>query len=254
MSQFSTPAILLRRISHGDHDLILTFLTLEKGKIAAIAKHAKKSVKRFAGVLEPFSLMDLVCSKGRGELLVLQEATLIHPHDRIRCNMHKTAYANYWSEIMHIFMEEGRPQNSLYELLKCVLSALDSERMTPEVLSLFFQMRFLSLAGLSPELAECCTCRQPLEHTCGNRLTPRFNQGSLVCETCLPWNARHMSLTKGTVKKLKWINSADMRKAERIRFSPQAIQEGLAFLEMFVAFQLGREPRSLGVLREIRKK
>lgn len=54
MSTFSTSAILLRRSSYGDYDLIVTLLSLEKGKITVIAKNAKKSRKRFPGMLELF--------------------------------------------------------------------------------------------------------------------------------------------------------------------------------------------------------
>jgi DNA repair protein RecO (recombination protein O) len=54
MSILATPAVLLRRVDYGDFDLILTLFTESTGKIAVIAKHAKKSKKRFAGVLELF--------------------------------------------------------------------------------------------------------------------------------------------------------------------------------------------------------
>ncbi|MDH3827134.1 MAG: recombination protein O N-terminal domain-containing protein, partial [Desulfobacterales bacterium] len=64
MPVFSTPAILLRRLDYGDFDLILTFLSLHRGKISLIAKSAKKSKKRFAGILELFSLMETVASLG----------------------------------------------------------------------------------------------------------------------------------------------------------------------------------------------
>ena len=66
MSVFSTPAILLRRLEYGDFDLILTFMSLERGKISLIAKSAKKSKKRFAGILELFSLIEAVASTGKG--------------------------------------------------------------------------------------------------------------------------------------------------------------------------------------------
>ena len=75
MPVFTTPAILLRRIDYGDFDLILTFLSLKRGKISLIAKSAKKSKKRFAGILELFSHMEVVASTGKGRgLPVLQEA------------------------------------------------------------------------------------------------------------------------------------------------------------------------------------
>ena len=54
MTSLSTPAILLRRIEFGDYDLIVTLFTLAQGKTSAIAKSAKKSVKRFPGCWSPF--------------------------------------------------------------------------------------------------------------------------------------------------------------------------------------------------------
>ena len=43
-----------------------------------------------------------------------------------------------------------------------------------------------------------------------------------------------------------------LAQAERVRFTPQAQREGLALLEAFVPFHLGKEPRSLHFLRQIR--
>ncbi|MGD9260057.1 MAG: recombination protein O N-terminal domain-containing protein, partial [Desulfobacterales bacterium] len=75
MPAFSTPAVLLRRLDYGDFDLITTFFTLEKGKVTLIAKSAKKSTKRFSGILELFSVLEIVGSTGKGKgLPVLQEA------------------------------------------------------------------------------------------------------------------------------------------------------------------------------------
>ncbi|RPJ79366.1 MAG: DNA repair protein RecO, partial [Deltaproteobacteria bacterium] len=65
MSDFSTRAIILRRIDHGDYDLIVTLMTKEYGKLSLIAKNAKKSIKRFSGVLELFSALDITGKKGR---------------------------------------------------------------------------------------------------------------------------------------------------------------------------------------------
>jgi len=60
MPILSTPAILLRRIDYGDYDLIITLLTFDAGKISVIAKSAKKSIKRFSGVLELFSVLNVI--------------------------------------------------------------------------------------------------------------------------------------------------------------------------------------------------
>jgi len=44
-----------------------------------------------------------------------------------------------------------------------------------------------------------------------------------------------------------------LSRAARMKFSPAAILESLDFLERFVPYHLGRQPRSLKVLRQLRK-
>ena len=47
IQDFSTNAILLKKIEFGDHDFIISFLTKSHGKISVIAKNAKKSIRTF---------------------------------------------------------------------------------------------------------------------------------------------------------------------------------------------------------------
>ena len=98
MPVFSSPAILLRRLDYGDFDVIITFFTLKRGKLSLIAKSAKKSTKRFAGILELFSVLEVTAGTDRGKgLSVLLEAVLKHPFSAIRADFRKTAYASYWA-------------------------------------------------------------------------------------------------------------------------------------------------------------
>lgn len=252
MSDFSTHAILLRRIDHGDYDLIVTLMTKEYGKLSLIAKNAKKSIKRFSGVLELFSALDLVGKKGRGKLPVLMEASLVHPYTGIRSDILKTAYASYFAEVVNIWVEEGKPQKNLYLLLEYVFHLLDQNILSGEELSILFQMRFLSLSGLSPNLMECGKCKTVLAQFDDNRIYADFPKGGILCRKCASNRQEHRQLSAGTVKQLLWVNSGDLKKAERIRFTPRAVMEGLDFLEKFVLFQMGRESNSLKFLRNIR--
>ena len=45
---------LLRSVEYGEADRIVTFLTLEFGKVGMFAKGARRSRRRFGGALEPF--------------------------------------------------------------------------------------------------------------------------------------------------------------------------------------------------------
>ena len=253
MSQFSSPAILIRRLDYGDYDLIITFLTQTQGKITTIAKSAKRSTKRFAGVLELFSLLDIVVSGKRGKgLPVLTEASLSQPLSNIRSNINKTAYASYWAELVNDTLEDNRPQTAVFQLLTYVLKAMDANQMPDEVLSILYQMRLLTLSGLCPNLSYCCTCHSDMAEAGHHKINVDLAKGGLVCESCSPYASGHQCLSKGTIKQLQWLNTCDLEKASRMRFSESAMQEGLKFLEAFVPYHLGREPKSLKFLHRLR--
>lgn len=254
MSSFSTPAIVLRRIDYGEYDVILTLFTLKNGKISVIAKSAKKSKKRFAGILELFSILDVVCSVGRRKgLPVLQEATLKYPFFDIRSSTIKTAYASYWAELINEWMESGQKQIELYQLFQYVLRELDACRVSEAALSILFQVKFMTLSGLSPNLRQCCVCGIEIENIKETRVKFDFAKGGILCNGCTSKTLQKTFLSKGIIKQLLWIEKGDLVKAERVRFTLDALREGLEFLETFVPYHVGKEPRSLKFIQQIRK-
>ncbi len=249
MSQFSTTAILLRRTDYGDYDLILSLFSLDRGKLSLIAKSAKKSSRRFPGVLELFSEMDLVGSSGRGRgLAVLQEAALKQPFAGIRSSPLRVAYASYWVELVHDWMEEGVEHPDLCH----VLGELDRGGAPEAALSIVFQVRFLRISGHDPNLGCCVHCRREVDCIPTGRLGVDVAKGGIACSSCLPGFPEAGHLSKGTAKQLLWVSNGDLGRTARMKFSAEATAEALRFLERFVPHHLGREPRSLKVLRQLR--
>jgi len=253
MLSFSTPAIVLRHIDFGDYDLIINLFTLNKGKISVIAKSAKKSVKRFSGALEPFSILEVVCSSGRGKgLPILQEATLKQSFLKIRADIVKIAYASYWAELIKRWMEEGKKQIQIYQLFEYVLEGLDIGYTSREALSIIFQIRFIALCGFCPDLTRCGNCRIEVENIKKGKIAFNIIKGCLICDICCSTTLDTISLSKGTIKQLLWVERGNLQKAGRIRFGKTALGEGLKFLEVFVPYHLGLKLRSLAFLSQIR--
>ena len=245
--------MMLRRIDYGDSDLIITFFTLERGKISVIAKAAKKSKKRFAGLLELFSVLQLVYSSGRGKgLPVLQEAALEKSFPGIRGNVEKTAYASYWAELINAWLEENDSQLPLYHLFEYALQALDTGVMPASGVSLIFQMRFMAMSGLGPNLSRCLGCNKTLEEMGPSPWFFVLPKGGIACSRCSCGGDKAIRLSKGTVKQLVWAAAGDLDKAGRIRFCSRAVTEGIQFMETFVPYYLGKTPRSLKFLQQIR--
>ena len=80
----------------------------------------------------------------------------------------------------------------------------------------------------------------------------QFMKGRIICKKCRTSSASGTLLGKGTIKQLLWVESGDLAKAIRIKFSKSALIEGTEFLEEFVCYHLGKQPRSLKFLRQIR--
>ncbi|MBL0700738.1 MAG: DNA repair protein RecO [Desulfosarcina sp.] len=253
MPILTTPAILLRRVDFGDYDLIITFFSLKKGKISLIAKSAKKSVKRFGGLLELFSLLDIVWSSGRKKgLPVLQEASLIKPFSEIRKDIKKTAYASYWAELINKWIEEGTVQKEIFFLFQYVLCELDAGIIPDAALSILFQLRFMLISGLLPNLSRCSICNTGIDQTKENEFTCDLASGGILCGRCGRTAGKNLRLARGTIKQLLWMEHKDLATAARIRIASGSMKEGLLFLESFVQYHIGKELKSLNFLKQIR--
>jgi DNA repair protein RecO (recombination protein O) len=255
MSRYATSAIVLRRREYSDFDLILTVLSYDHGKLTLIAKSAKKSTKRFPGILEPFNQLQITYRPGRRKgMAILEEAALRQPFGNIRSDFTKTAYASYWVECIAMWLEEGQLRADLYQLLSFVLGELAKTNFPAEALSVLFQMRFVGQEGLRPVLARCSCCQTDILAMSQQYFCIDLNKGGVVCDQCPPDSQRHLRLSKGTLKQLEWIAGGELTKALRARFTSRAIVEATAFLESFVPYHIGRRPKSLKILQQIRKK
>lgn len=254
---FSSQAILLRRVEYGDYDYILTFMTPAHGKISALAKNARKSVKRFSGVLELFYSLNIVIRQGR-KISFLEEASIEDPFQGFRKDIIKTAYASFWSEVIVQWLEEDVVQEKVYTILEQALTELDAGKRRPEEISILFQMKFLEIVGFAPVLKKCGDCETDIEDIGSGRLMFDIQNGWLLCENC--WRllektrpVKLVPLANGTVKQLLWLQEHNEEQVNRIKISGNAIGEGLRFLEHFLPFHLEKDLRSLQFLKKIRK-
>lgn len=245
---------MLRRIPYGDYDLIVTLFTPDHGKISVFAKSAKRDARRFSGALEPFSVLKAVLRTGRGKLPALEETVLVDPLATLRADIRKTAYASYWSELVGVGSEEGAPLPGGYLLLHEALTALDRDRIEKTALNVLFQLKFARLSGFFPGLSHCHSCKTLLDAVAPHDVAVDIASGGMICGDCISRVSRPHRLSKGTIKALLWLETADIQKASRIRFTRESLEECVRFLEAFIPHHLGHRPRSLAFLKHIRSR
>ncbi len=144
---------------------MLHLYTADAGRVGAVAKGVRKTKSRMGGRLEPFSHVELVLHRGRGELATVTGASLVQSHDRIRANSYRLAVGTIGLEAtLRLFTEEERNERAFLALTR-FLDALDQALPTvpprPAIfdpLILSFQLKLLWISGYLPHLGGCVEC------------------------------------------------------------------------------------------------
>jgi DNA repair protein RecO (recombination protein O) len=157
---YKAQAVVLKRISFGETDRILTLFTLEHGKLSAIAKGARRSVSRIAAATEPLTHSRMLLAMGQN-LDVLTQGEVKEAFHDIRCDLTKIAYASYFTEFVIASVEERQPNPELFHLLLSALYMLQRTEM-PDLVARLFELQALRILGYEPELRQCVRDRAPL--------------------------------------------------------------------------------------------
>jgi DNA repair protein RecO (recombination protein O) len=175
-----TEAIVLRSIRYGEADRILHLYTPQHGRIAAIAKGARRARSRFGARLEPFLHVRLVLREGRGELYSVTGADTVAAHAGVRdYAVTLDAAARACDAVARMF-ETDDPHPEVFALLANELSLLDADPVngTPAN-GLAFRLKLLLAAGIVPQLAACAACGEH-EHLRSFSAAA----GGVVCSSC----------------------------------------------------------------------
>lgn len=144
-----TPAVILHRRAWRDTSVIVEALSREHGRIAAIAKGARRAKSRWRGLLEPLSAVDLSWS-GRGELYSLTAVDMRRAHVLSGNSLMGGLYA---SELLMRLTARDDPHPAIYDSLAALLAALADG--APAIVGLrFFERDLLDELGYGVALDE----------------------------------------------------------------------------------------------------
>lgn len=250
--------LVLRTIPYGDSDVVVHLLVRGRGRVAAFARSARSSQRRFGGALEAFHLVDaLIAGKPGQDLSQLREARVVEPHARLREDLHRIAHAGYASELAHDLTRDGEPADALLDLLLAFFGRLGGGAATSARLRAF-ELGALDAAGLAPELSACARCGAQVAP---GRAAFDPDAGGLVCPRCA--RPSSLLLTHGSRAVLaqlqqKGLAGADAplsadgtgRPADARAFEDAAAQAARP-LTAFVAHHVGHALRALQFLAQV---
>jgi DNA repair protein RecO (recombination protein O) len=241
MADRETPAIVLTVREYGEADLLVSFLAPELGPLTGIAKHARKSRRRFAHCLEPLSRVHFYLSPRTGrDLEFLQRGELVKSFPALRRDLKRLGAAAVLAEVAGLLAGPPEAYQEIFAALEEALTLLE-EGAPPDSLLPAYLVHLLGLGGYRPRLQHCGLCGQEPAPP----LTFSPSRGAMVCGACRGQAPGPLlSLNPGAWKLLRLAQDLDRHKLSRLRFPPQQRDQSLAIFKAFLRYHLGKDLKS----------
>lgn len=149
-----TEAVVLRTIDYSESSQIVTLFTRKHGVIAVIAKGAKRPKSKFAALMVPGQVLEVVVYvKPTRSVQTLSEASPMLKLDQLRIDLEKMAIATTSLELINQVLHENEVNELLFAFLVKFLRWVNEYEKPSRVIFPYVQLRVMELIGigLQPE-------------------------------------------------------------------------------------------------------
>ncbi|MEG0259794.1 MAG: DNA repair protein RecO [Lysinibacillus sp.] len=188
--------IVIKARAYGESNKIVTLMTREAGKVAAMARGAKKPSSRLASVTQPFTYGMFMVQHHTG-MGSLQQGEHMNSMRHIREDIMATAYASYIVELVDRLVEEGKPEPYAFDVLLQALQAIE-DGYDAEAITLFVEWKMLPYTGVQPILHACASCG-----AIDGEFAFSFTQGGFLCHRCYHKDRYIIRLTPTQLKLIR---------------------------------------------------
>lgn len=148
-----TQAIVLRGVDFSETSRIVTFLTPGRGRLACMAKGARRKGSSLGSCVVNLNHVEIVYQHKAGrEVQALAEATLLNGFRSIRMDAHKGFYAAFPGEIALRVAQVDEPNEALFQALVRGLEELEEWKGDVRTHAVWQAWQLLGAAGHQPVL------------------------------------------------------------------------------------------------------
>ena len=243
----STNGIILKTISYSDTSVITRIFTEDYGKIAVIAKGARKPKNFVTGILEPLNHLNIqYYHKNNRSIQIFKEANFLKNFYFIRNNYKKLVISLAVIEALDKSTIENNPSPILYRLTWRILEKINYTSNNCILFFSFFLMQLSIRTGFMPELEKCYKCYNTLVEAGID-----IKKYEIVCKNCLI--DKHYKLSSETMLLLKDLVSIHIDKLELYKYNKNCIKETILFLNLFTFYHIEgiKQMRSMSLIKEL---
>jgi DNA repair protein RecO (recombination protein O) len=180
-----TQALVLSRVAYGEADLVVHLFTAERGRIATLARGARRPSRRYSGSIEPIHTLEVtLAERAHAELWPLRETMLVQPRVALTSNLDAMESAGRALGWIRKSAPARSPEPEAFRAISDFLNELDE---TPALGKgdaglAAFGVRLLSSFGWALELTRCVGCGTACPESRPAWINPE--RGGLVCRAC----------------------------------------------------------------------
>jgi DNA repair protein RecO (recombination protein O) len=148
-NQVIVKGIVIKHIPVGETDLAVTLLTLERGKISAFARGAKKPNGKLTGNVEPFCFGTFKLYEGRTSYNIM-ETDIDNYFESFRQDLEGACYGTFFLELADYYSRENNDEKQLLALLYQSLRALENKSFDRKLVRCIYEIKALVINGEYP--------------------------------------------------------------------------------------------------------
>ncbi|MBI3863587.1 MAG: DNA repair protein RecO [Planctomycetia bacterium] len=246
MSIEKSAAIVIRQADFSESSRVVTMFTREFGKVAVLAKGAKRLKGPFEAALDLLAFVDVVfIRKSSAGLDILTEAKL-QQRFKPRSGDLGALYAGYYiAELLDSLNEVYDPHPVLFDEAATALGRLADD--SPLDLSVLrFELVILREIGQLPAFDACAVCGEPV----GSASSYGFqvSQSTLICQNCFGEEVPRHGVMPGTAAALRTLSGGSTSSVKNLAVSSSQMREMRAVVNSSITQILGRKPKTLRYL------
>ena len=220
MIMLNTQGIVLRAVRYEENDVILTLFTRKLGKVAALAKGAKKNKSSLLPSSQLFSYCNYTLKK-QGTMYRVNQGDIIKSFYDISYDLDAFSYATYITKLVENSIVENQTNNRLFILLAQTLHLYTQHDVDKKYITHAFELKFLDYIGFKPIVDRCANCQsKSLEKYVFN-----IYEGGIICNKCSDMFENNLKIDLTTVKLMEYILSNDIIKCSKAKVSKYIVYE-----------------------------
>ncbi|MCH5272045.1 MAG: DNA repair protein RecO [Lachnospiraceae bacterium] len=245
----------------GEYDRRVVLLTKEKGKLAAFAKGVRRPTAALLGCSQPFVFGKFTLYEGRSSY-TLQNAEVENYFAELRNDLTTVYYGVYFCEFAEAVTREGLPAKEELKVLYRSLGALLKPSIGVELVRAVFELKMLSIEGVSPQVFECIKCRKKED-----LVWFAAKGGGCICKTCAQalWTEpvpedgggvpgrtdELLPAAASTLYTMQYILSTPIESLYTFTVTEDVLRQLKKILKQFLAVHIERKFHSLELLEEL---